>query len=198
VDIRELAVPHAWEITPVLHEDDRGLFLESYRADLLAEATGRGFELRQGNVSVSKRGVARGIHWADVPGGQAKYVTVVAGSVTDYIVDIRIGSPTFGEWDSVELDDRSRHAVFLSEGLGHLFVVTSETATVSYFVNDLYNPGREHAVTPLDGELALPLGDVILSPQDAAAASLGEARERGILPDWHDCLAHYASLAVGS
>jgi dTDP-4-dehydrorhamnose 3,5-epimerase len=207
VEFRELAVPHAWEITPVQRADDRGVFLELYRADLLADATGRTFELKQGNVSVSKRGVGRGIHWADVggapdqrgadvSGGQAKYFSVIAGSATDYIVDIRVGSPTYGTWDSVELDDRNRRAVFLSEGLGHLFVVTSESATVSYQINDYYNPTREHAVSALDPALALPLADLILSPQDAAAPTLAEARDLGILPTWDACLAHYASLAV--
>jgi dTDP-4-dehydrorhamnose 3,5-epimerase len=194
VEFRELAVPHAWEIVPIQRADDRGVFLELYRADLLAEATGRTFELRQGNVSVSRRGVGRGIHWADVPAGQAKYFSVLAGSVTDYIVDIRTGSPTFGSWDAVDLDDENRKAVFLSEGLGHLFVVTSESATVSYQINDYYNPTHEHAINPLDPELKLPVADLIQSPQDAAAPTLAEAGALGILPTWDACLAHYTSL----
>jgi dTDP-4-dehydrorhamnose 3,5-epimerase len=198
VEIRELAVPYAWEIDPVLRTDDRGIFLELYRADLLSEATGRSFDLRQGNISVSKRGVGRGVHWADVPAGQAKYFTVVAGSVVDYVVDIRVGSPTFGRWDSVELDDENRKAVFISEGIGHLFVVTSESATVSYQTNDYYNPTREHAITPLDPALALPVDDLILSPQDVMAPSLAEAEMRGILPTWENCLAQYASLRLAS
>jgi dTDP-4-dehydrorhamnose 3,5-epimerase len=203
VDIRELAVPHAYEISPILRGDDRGVFLESYRADLLAEATGRAFLLRQGNISVSKHGVARGIHYAEVnepPTGQAKYFTVVVGSVVDFVVDIRVGSPTFGTWDSVELDDQNRKAVFLSEGLGHLFVVTSETVTVSYLTNDVYRPDREHGLSPLAADigldLPLPSSELILSAQDAAAPTLTAAREAGLLPTWDASLATYAAAAA--
>jgi dTDP-4-dehydrorhamnose 3,5-epimerase len=199
VEIRELAVPHAWEITPVIHSDDRGAFLESFRADTLAEVTGRSFELRQGNTSISRRGVARGVHYADVDaagGGQAKYVTVLVGSVTDYIIDIRVGSPTFGTWDSVELDATNRKAVFLSEGLGHLFVVTSETATVNYLVNDVYRPDREHGISPVDPALGLELAasDLVLSAQDVAAPTLADAAEAGLLPTWEASLARYADV----
>jgi dTDP-4-dehydrorhamnose 3,5-epimerase len=205
VDIRQLAVPSAYEISPILRGDDRGVFLESYRADILAEATGRSFDLRQGNISVSKRGVARGIHTARVdeaPTGQAKYFTVVVGSVVDFVVDIRVGSPTYGTWDAVELDDANRKAVFISEGLGHLFVVTSESATVSYLTNDVYRPEREFGLTPLDAELALafpvPVDELIFSPQDAAAPTLAAAREAGILPTWEACLATYAATRIES
>lgn len=213
MQLRELAVPHAFEVTPILHGDERGGFLEAYRADLFADATGRTFELRQSNISVSRRGVARGIHFADVdpaptPGsgggrGQAKYFTVIVGSVIDYVVDLRLGSPTFGTWASVALDDQNRKAVFIPEGLGHLFVVMSTAATVNYLTNDIYRPDREHGVCLLDSAIALelPLGrdELVLSPQDAAAPTLAEAQERGLLPSWDAALARYAeSAAVGS
>jgi dTDP-4-dehydrorhamnose 3,5-epimerase len=94
----------------------------------------------------------------------------------------------------VELDDQNRKAVFLSEGLGHLFVVTSDSATVSYQINDYYNPTHEHSVSPLDPALGLPVADLILSAQDAAAPTLSQAQDLGILPDWDACLAHYQSL----
>jgi dTDP-4-dehydrorhamnose 3,5-epimerase len=199
VNIRELEVPHAWEIAPVLRGDDRGLFLESYRSDLLAEATGRHFTVVQGNVSVSRRGVGRGIHFAELPGGQAKYFTVVAGSVVDFVVDIRVGSPTFGTWAAVELDDQNRKATFVSEGLGHFFVVTSESATVSYQVNAFYNPARESTVSVLDPVLDLaipvPAADLVLSPQDVAAPTLAEAQAGGVLPTWEAALATYAAAS---
>jgi dTDP-4-dehydrorhamnose 3,5-epimerase len=133
-----------------------------------------------------------------VPEGQAKYVTVISGSVTDYMIDIRVGSPTFGTWDSVDLDESNRKAVFVSEGLGHFFVVTSESATVNYLVNDFYNPTREHAISPLAPVIGLPAGDLILSAQDAAAPTLGEAEALGILPTWENCLAHYAMKGLAS
>lgn len=113
--VRELAVSGAWEFTPTLHGDDRGVFLEAFKADLLAETIGHRFDLAQVNTSVSAAGVLRGIHFADVPPGQAKYVTCSVGSILDVIVDIRVGSPTFGKWDSVLLDDIDRKAVYLSE-----------------------------------------------------------------------------------
>lgn len=197
MQIRELRVPHAYEVTPVQHADSRGVFLEWFKADAFEAATGRAFDLRQSNLSVSARGVVRGIHFADVPLGQAKYVTAVVGSVTDFIVDLREGSPTFGEWDSVELDDVTRSCVFIGEGLGHLFVATSESATVSYLTTDVYRPGREHGVHPLDTELALPLPNgALLSEKDAAAPTLAQALAQGLLPHWDDCLDVYNSVST--
>ena len=108
MQIRELSIADAYEITPILRQDDRGSFLEWYRFDLLQEAVGHPLQLRQANTSVSKHGVVRGIHFADIPPGQAKYVTATHGAVLDYVVDIRVGSPTFGAWDSVRLDDVDR------------------------------------------------------------------------------------------
>ncbi|HEY4268835.1 MAG TPA: dTDP-4-dehydrorhamnose 3,5-epimerase [Galbitalea sp.] len=201
MEIRELSVPHAWEVSPLVRRDDRGFFLESYRADLLAEATGRTFELKQANVSRSKYGVARGIHYADVPSGQAKYFMVTAGAVVDFVVDIRLGSPTFGQWDAVELDADNRKAVFLSEGVGHLFVVTSESADVNYLINEYYNPAREHAISARDPAIGLrlpiPAADIVLSEQDAAAPGLEDAAAAGILPNWADCLELYATRSAG-
>jgi dTDP-4-dehydrorhamnose 3,5-epimerase len=198
VQIRELTIPDAYEITPILRQDDRGLFLEWYRFDRLAEATGHPIVLRQANTSVSKRGVVRGIHFADVPLGQAKYVTVTHGAVIDYIIDIRVGSPTFGQWDSVRLDDVDRKAVYLSEGLGHAFVALTDGAVVSYLVTDTYNPTGEHAINPLDPEIALVFpeeaGEALLSPKDTEAPSLAEAAAQGLLPTWDAMRAYYASL----
>lgn len=189
MQIRELAVPDAWEITPVPWKDDRGLFLESFRHDRLAEATGRSFELQQANVSVSRRGVVRGIHFADTPPGQAKYVSVARGAGIDFIVDIRVGSPTFGTWDAVELDDESRKGLYLAEGLGHAFCALSDTVVVGYLCSEPYAPMREHGIHPLDPELDLPWpdGDLVLSPKDSAAPTLAEAAASGLLPDYQAC-----------
>ena len=192
-------MPNAFVFDPAVHGDDRGVFLESFRAESLEQATGRAFDLRQANVSVSRRGVVRGIHFADVPRGQAKYVTVLAGSVIDVVIDIRVGSPTFAQWDSVELTADNHRAVFISEGLGHLFVATSDSATVHYLTTDSYRPEREHSLHPLDPTIALRLpldaADVILSPRDEAAPSLDDALADGILPRYDDCLAAYAAAA---
>ena len=200
MQIRELAVPDAWEITPVPWKDDRGVFLESFRHDLLAEATGRRFELRQANVSVSRRGVVRGIHFADTPPGQAKYVSVARGAGIDYIVDIRVGSPTFGTWDSVLLDADSRRSVFISEGLGHAFAALTDDATLTYLVSSTYNPTVEHDLSILDPDIAIvfppELGEPVLSPKDLAAPSLAELLASGGLPDFAQLRAHYATAAA--
>ncbi|WP_395243747.1 dTDP-4-dehydrorhamnose 3,5-epimerase family protein [Agromyces sp. MMS24-K17] len=196
--IRELAVPDSYEITPNQFGDDRGLFLEWYRFDALEEVIGHRVEIAQANVSVSRRGVVRGIHFADVPPGQAKYVTAMRGAVLDFIVDIRVGSPTFGQWDSVLLDDRDRRAVYISEGLGHCFVALTDDATVSYLVSSTFAPGREHGVDPLDPEIGLDFGlpseELLLSPKDREAPTLAEAQRDGLLPQWEDVRSFYALL----
>jgi dTDP-4-dehydrorhamnose 3,5-epimerase len=201
VQIRELSIPDAYEITPILRGDDRGVFLEWYRFDLLEETIGHPLILRQANTSVSRRGVVRGVHFADIPPGQAKYVTATRGAVLDYVVDIRVGSPTFGQWDTVRLDDVDRRAVYLSEGLGHAFVALTDDATVSYLVTDTYNAAREHGINPLDPEIALifpdEAGELVLSPKDTEAPSLVDAAASGLLPTWDDARAHYEFLAVG-
>ena len=182
--------------------DDRGVFMEWYRHDLLAEQVGHPLTLRQANTSVSRRGVVRGIHYADIPIGQAKYVTALRGAVLDFVVDIRVGSPTFGQWDSVLLDDTDRRAIYLAEGLGHAFVALTDDATVSYLVSDVYRPEREHGINPLDPEVGLVFpdaaGELILSPKDTDAPGLLEASERGLLPTWDAANDFYQSLNNGS
>lgn len=187
----ELEIAGAWVFTPVQHADDRGLFLEWFKEDVFAEAVGRRFELAQANNSVSKRGVVRGIHYADVPPGQAKYVYCPRGAVIDFVIDIRVGSPTFGEWTSVRLDDEDRRAVFLAEGLGHAFVALTDHASLTYLCSTPYNPDREHTVSPTDSDIGIDWGvdEPLLSPRDSAAPTLAEAADRGLLPTWERCRA---------
>ena len=195
--VRSLNVEHCLEFTPTVHADDRGAFLEWFRQDELEAHTGRRFGLMQANLSVSRRGVLRGIHFTDVPPGQAKYVTVVAGEVLDFAVDLRVGSPTFGTWDVVRLDDASRRGVFLPEGIGHAFVALSESATVCYLTTDLYTPERERSLAPLDPRIALdlPTEALVLSPKDAGAPGLDELEAAGLLPTWDSCVEAYGAAA---
>ncbi|GEE01398.1 DTDP-4-dehydrorhamnose 3,5-epimerase RmlC [Gordonia spumicola] len=189
--VRELTIPGAWEFTPAQHGDDRGLFLEAFKGDLLAETIGHRFELAQVNTSVSAAGVLRGIHFADVPPGQAKYVTCNVGAVLDVVVDLRVGSSTFGKWDAVLLDDTNRKAVYLAEGLGHGFCSLMDGSTVTYLCSTGYNPAAEHGVNPLDETLGIdwprvgrdgsPL-EYRLSDKDVAAPGLAEAQRLGLLP----------------
>ncbi|GAA4710454.1 dTDP-4-dehydrorhamnose 3,5-epimerase family protein [Phytohabitans rumicis] len=194
--IRSLSIDGAWEITPQPHGDPRGLFLEWYRFDKLAEVVGHPLELAQANMSVSARGVVRGVHFADVPPGQAKYVTCPRGAVLDVIVDIRVGSPTFGRWDAVRLDDVDRRAVYIGEGLGHGFCALTDDATLTYLCSTTYNPGAEHTVHPLDPDLAIewPADAPQLSARDDAAPSLAEAMASGLLPVYDTCRAYTETL----
>ena len=200
MQVRPLSVAGAFEITPRQFPDDRGVFLESFRGDLLAEHVGHRLDVVQTNVSVSSRGTLRGIHFADVPIGQAKYVTAISGSLIDYVIDLRVGSPTFGQYDSVLLDATDRRAVYLAEGLGHAFLALEDGTTAHYLCSAAYNPGAEHGIHPLDPTVGLNLPDDIdirLSPKDAAAPTLGEATAQGALPIWAECSAWYERLASG-
>ena len=198
MQIRPLKIADAFEITPTVIGDERGLFLEAFRGDLLAEAVGHRPQIVQTNVSVSSRGTVRGIHFADVPPSQAKYVTVMTGSIIDYVVDVRVGSPTFGQWDSVLLDTRDRRAVYIPEGMGHAFAALEDHTTAMYLVTAPYTPAREHGIHPLDPEVGLVLPEgmqaPLLSAKDSAAPSLAQALESGLLPRYDECTSYYRSL----
>lgn len=200
---RELTVPGAWEVTPKQHGDPRGVFLEFFQGSPLAAVAGHRFDLQQANCSVSAAGVLRGIHFADVPPGQAKYVTCAKGAVLDVVVDIRVGSPTFGTWDTVLLDDVDRRAIYLSEGLGHAFMSLEDDSTVLYLCSAGYTPGREHGIHPLDPDVAIawpttardgsPLTPQ-LSDKDLAAPTLAEAIAQDLLPRYDQVAAYLGSL----
>jgi dTDP-4-dehydrorhamnose 3,5-epimerase len=185
---RELAVPGAWEITPELHVDSRGEFFEWFTEAGFAQMTGHRFDVRQANCSTSGAGVLRGLHFAELPPGQAKYVTCVRGAVFDVVVDIRVGSPTYGTWDSVLLDDVDRRTVYVSEGLAHGFLSLQDGSTVMYLCSTPYNPAREHTIAATDPEIGidwpLPAADLLLSDRDRMAPPLAEVRAAGLLPGW--------------
>jgi dTDP-4-dehydrorhamnose 3,5-epimerase len=195
VDIRELAVRDSYALELVPHGDSRGLFVEWFRADVLREATGYTFPLAQANHSVSARGALRGVHCAQVPPGQAKYVYCPVGVVLDVVVDLRVGSPTFGAHDAVRLDSERPQAVFVPEGVGHAFVALAPASSVAYLVSTPYAPEREFGIDPMDPGLGLPWPadlDFELSPKDRTAPSLAEARAAGVLPTMERCAARYA------
>src|SRR5271170_1315423 len=162
-----LDIDGAWVFTPRVHGDGRGSFLEWFRGAEFLTDLGHGLEVAQANCSVSRRGVIRGIHFADVPPGQAKYVTCASGAIMDVVVDLRLGSPGFGRWQAARLDDETRRALYLSEGLGHAFVALSDQATVLYLCSTPYAPDREHSVHPLDPAIG------IAWPADIAAVLSG-------------------------
>ena len=184
------SIEGSWIFTPLQHTDDRGVFLESFKASVFSDVVGHSFDLKQMNISVSQRGTVRGIHFADVPPGQAKYVQCFAGSILDVVVDIRVGSATFGEWAAVELDSTTRKGLYVGEGLGHAFCALTESVTVGYLCSEPYAPTREHGIYPLDSDLGISwpnLSDLVLSDKDAAAPSLADAMSAGLLPHYGEC-----------
>lgn len=196
-----MGIGGAWTFTPAVYRDERGYFLEWFQAAELSESLGYWPETAQANCSVSRRGVIRGIHFASVPPGQAKYVTCVGGAVLDVVVDLRTGSPSYARWEAVRLDDESRRAVFLSEGLGHAFIALSQEATVIYLCSTPYSPGREHGVHPLDPDIGIEWPadtEPVLSAKDATAPSLEEARRAGLLPGYAACAAYLDGRRAGN
>ncbi len=193
MDVSALPIDGAWVFSPIVHGDDRGSFSEWFRADVFEETVGHRFSLAQANSSVSAAGTLRGIHFAQLPPSQAKYVTCAAGAVLDVVVDIRPGSPTYGRWEAVELDARARRVVYLSEGLGHAFLSLEDGSVVNYLCSAPYAPGREHGINPHDPAIGIdwPREDRagrpmehLLSPKDQAAPGLEEVREAGLLPTY--------------
>ncbi len=183
LSVRPLKIGGAWEFTPQQFGDDRGRFLEWFKASEFEAAVGAPLNLLQANCSVSAAGVLRGIHYTDDPPGQAKYVTCVRGAFLDVIVDLRPDSPTFGQWDSVLLDDIDRRAVYLSAGLGHAILSLEDDSTVMYLCSLEYTPELDHDLDALDPTLAIdwpttardgsPL-TYVRSGKDAVAPSFNE------------------------
>lgn len=187
---------HVFE--PIIHGDDRGSFHEWFTADAFIDATGFPFLPEQANMSVSAAGVVRGLHFADVPPGQAKLVTCPAGHIIDVIADIRRGSPTFGRVEYVELEPTTRRVVHLPVGVAHGFVSLADGSVLTYLTSAGYDPEVEHAIGIRDPELGIDVdalvaragGDAapILSDRDAAAPTMAEFTASGSeLPDYGDC-----------
>ena len=201
MQVRELVVPGVIEFTPKAFPDARGRFVAPFQELAFVDATGHRLRLAQVNHSVSRRGVIRGVHFSDVPPGQAKYVHCSWGALLDVAIDVRVGSPAFGRWEAVRLDTETYRAVYLAEGIGHAFIALAEDTVITYLCSTGYDPAAEHTVYPLDPALQLPWPtdlDVELSDKDRAAPVLAEAAKAGILPRWEDCQARYAELRAAT
>ncbi|MEU4510440.1 dTDP-4-dehydrorhamnose 3,5-epimerase [Nonomuraea wenchangensis] len=196
--IRELGIGGAFLVEPKVFPDSRGLFLEVFKQPAFTEAVGHPLSVAQVNCSVSTIGTIRGLHAIHLP-GQARYVSCPSGAVRDIVVDIRVGSPTYGRHVVAELSEDNRHALYLAEGLAHGFAPLTEQATVFYLCSNTWSPESSFEVNPLDPDLDLPWPrdrEPVLSDKDRAAPSLKEAERLGILPSYADCLARYAELAT--
>jgi len=164
-------------VDPTVHGDDRGFFLESFREDLLAKL-GISEHWVQDNHARSGRGVLRGMHFA-LPPGQAKLVRCVRGAVVDICVDIRRGSPTYGQWEAIELDDVTGRMVYVPVGFAHGYCVTSEIADVTYKCSGYYDPQLEREISVNDPDIGIVWPDVtpILSARDQAAPNLRDVAD---------------------
>ena len=187
-----MGIQGAFVFTPVRHEDSRGHFQESFKLSGLNEELGLGFEVKQVNQSTSAKGVIRGIHVADNPPGQAKYVGCLKGSIWDVVVDLRTDSPTFGKWEGVEVSAGNGRSVLIVEGLGHAFLSLEEGSVVSYLCSEEYNPTSERQINPLDKDLAIDFSgfgskfgieEFLLSDQDKKAQGFQESLGAGLLPN---------------
>ncbi len=184
MEFEGLAIEGAWLARSPVHRDERGFFREWFRGDELPSATGREFKVVQSNTSLSAKGVLRGIHYSLAPQGQAKWITCMAGSIWDVVVDIRPSSPTFKKWVGVELEGSSGDSLLISEGLGHAFIALEDDSVVTYLLTSPYSPKEEFGLNPLDDELAIhwPINNPSLSPADEKAISISEAFAANRLP----------------
>lgn len=197
--IVEMSIRNAFRLQPERFPDRRGQFFEAFRADTLSDAIGYPFVVRQGNYSTSRRNTLRGIHGTTLPPGQGKLVTCVRGAVLDVVVDLRVGSPTFGAVEMTRQEEDSGIAVYLADGLGHAFLALTDDACMNYLCSEPYIPGTMIEINALDPALAIPWGLTqapIMSDKDAAAPDLADAT--GSLPTYDECLAFYAALKAGS
>jgi len=184
--ILELEIAGTFVAESKVFEDDRGFFREWFKSEDIKNATGREFGIEQANISLSSQGTLRGIHYSIAPRGQAKWITCVAGSIKDVIVDIRPDSQTFGKWIEVELSGSSGKAVFISEGLGHGFVALEDNTAVAYLVSTPFSPTDEFEINPLDEKIGInwgmDLSELKISDKDQNAPTLAERLIESKLP----------------
>jgi dTDP-4-dehydrorhamnose 3,5-epimerase len=192
-----LSIDGSWKIEFQRFDDNRGYFYESFKAEDFKTHIGRNFKIKQTNTSSSSKGSVRGIHFAMVPPSQAKLVQCQRGSIRDYVIDIRVGSPTFGKFEVVELGENSASAVFIEEGLAHAFVALENHTVVTYYVSEKYNPEREKGINPFDKTLNVKWPDLelILSEKDKQAISLDESKAQGLLPNYDECKKFIKSIS---
>ena len=193
---KELKIKGSWEISLEHFIDNRGSFFESFRLNSLENIIGRKFDVKQSNTSISRAGSIRGIHFAQVPPSQAKYIQCQKGSILDFVIDVRVGSPTFAQHVSIELNSKIPKAIFIEEGLAHAFIALEDDTIVTYFVNQYFNPTNEKAINPLDSEISINWGNLkyLISEKDKNAKTLSEMQELGHLPIYKDCLKLIESL----
>ncbi|WP_280188440.1 dTDP-4-dehydrorhamnose 3,5-epimerase [Delftia sp. PS-11] len=163
-----LAIPEVMLIEPKVFGDDRGFFLESFNQQVFNQATGTDYSFVQDNHSRSKKGVLRGLHYQLPPHAQGKLVRVVRGAVFDVAVDVRRGSPTFGQWVGAELTEDNHRQLWLPPGFAHGFLVLSDSADFLYKATAYYAPQSDRGIAWNDPAIGIqwPQLDVELSLSD--------------------------------
>jgi dTDP-4-dehydrorhamnose 3,5-epimerase len=183
--LKPLGIDGAWMVESSVWGDERGLFREWFKRDEILKETGIDFLVQQANISLSRRGVIRGIHYSIATQGQAKWITCINGSIRDVILDIRPNSPTYGKHVHVNLDDQDGKAILISSGLGHGFATLANNSTIAYLLSSPYSPTEEFEINPMDPDLKIDWGinlkEVILSEKDGAAPSLAARLLQGKL-----------------
>jgi dTDP-4-dehydrorhamnose 3,5-epimerase len=172
--VRATGLPEVLVVEPTIHGDARGFFFESFNAARYAEAGIIG-PFVQDNVSLSQRGVLRGLHLQH-PHAQGKLVSVLDGEVFDVAVDVRVGSPRFGEWAGERLSSADKRQIWVPPGFAHGFLVLSATALFAYKCTEYYRPTSELSLRWDDPRIGIkwPTRDVTLSAKDRAALALDE------------------------
>jgi len=168
-------------IEPKVHGDERGYFVETFRADKLEEFLGYKINFCQDNESKSSKGVLRGLHYQLAPFAQTKLVRVIQGRVLDVAVDIRKGSPTFGEFVSVELSGENKKQLLVPRGFAHGFVVLEDNTTFAYKVDNYYSPECDRGIAfddeSLDIDWILNQAELNLSAKDRVQPKLSESND---------------------
>lgn len=182
---KPLFIHGAWLLQSRVFADDRGTFSEWFKGSLLTELTGESFEPVQANVSVSNAGVIRGIHYSLAPRGQAKLVTVLRGSIMDVAIDVRVGSSTFGKYESAELRAGDGQTMFLRHDMAHAFQALEDNTVVSYLVSSEYSPTEEKEISPMCSTLNIQWSKqlkTVLSEKDRVAPDIAQQSAAGLLP----------------
>jgi dTDP-4-dehydrorhamnose 3,5-epimerase len=186
MELTPLGIEGAWLAASPLWRDERGYFREWFKSRDITKRTGYDFSVAQANISSSSRGTLRGIHYSLADMGQAKWITCVAGSVMDVIVDIRPSSPTFKKWITLELAGSNGCSVLIGDGLGHGFISLQDESTVAYLVTSPFSPSEEFEINPLDPDIGIdwgfPISELRISAKDCAAPFLSDRFNQNKLP----------------
>ena len=189
MELTPLGIEGVWLAESPAWKDNRGIFREWFKCEEIKSKTKFDFSVQQANISVSNKGVIRGIHYSLAPEGQAKWITCVSGSIMDVVVDIRPGSPTYKNIEYEHLDSRNERSLLIANGLGHGFISLEENSTIVYLLSSQYSRENEFEIIPTDTDLNIDWhvqlvsgSGLIISTKDSQAPTLKEREHNNQLP----------------